>query len=210
MNDLSSTHKTWDEHYKKEKSVQLYPDENLVRLLRPLTKGPALDYGCGSGRHLQLLQDLGYSPVYGMDWSENSIEMCRNLYPETQLSVIDSSALSPESFRIPLEDHSLSVVILWGVLHYNPHDLALKMVRECARVIKSGGYFLGTLRSSKDTHFSSNPDMNGASMHLYDQASAADLLSPSFSHFELGHITRTPVGSLDRLVAHWVFRASNG
>ena len=60
----------WNSRYKKNKSVLTYPDENLVRLVvRELnTRGDgnglkAIDIGCGSGRHMAMLEQSGITGV---------------------------------------------------------------------------------------------------------------------------------------------------
>ena len=70
---------SWETHYTAGKSELLYPDENLVRLLKKnrLLGSPgdltAVDLGCGSGRHLRLLSDLGITRVIGLDASYNAL-----------------------------------------------------------------------------------------------------------------------------------------
>lgn len=206
------TRNAWNDHYYRDRSVQRFPDENLVRLLSGLERGPALDFGCGSGRHLNLLSELGFSPVYGMDWSSKSVEICRKLYPDCSVDLSpDTSLLSgefngTELYRFPYHDEMFNVVILWGVLHYNSPEAMNAILREVNRILKRDGVVLGTLRSSADTHFKKNPDINRADITFFRQSDAEELLEKNFSNVKLGHITRSAVGDLESIVAHWVFR----
>ncbi len=195
----------WDAHYQRKRSRLSYPDENLVRLLvaaegTDLFPGPVLDFGCGSGRHSLLLAERGWSNVTGLDVSETSVQACRNLVPEGNFSVV------PESGRLPFGEGSFSVVIAWGVLHYNNEATRRLIQSEIARVLRPGGLFLGTLRADSETHVQTNADLPDAVVELFDEQRARSTLAEHFSDVELGYMERSPIGDLSRKIAHWFFR----
>lgn len=198
----------WDRHYTRKKSEQDYPDENLVRLLKANPGTCALDLGCGSGRHIQLLHDLGFSQIHATDVSETAVEHCRRKYRFAVYHPLEARMLRKNQFELPLSDESLDVVVAWGVLHYNPAVMRTNMLREISRILRPGGSFLGTLRSSRDTHFTANPDMSDAEIVLFSKKEATDLLKDYFCDVRMGHAERIPVGSTKR-VSHWMFQARN-
>lgn len=205
LNEARATRAHWDAHYTRDRSRQSYPDENLVRLLSKLEPGPALDLGCGSGRHLALLADLGYGPIYGCDSSANAVELCRERYPGAEVFVV-----APEgaSFLTPLCSASLAAVVAWGVLHYNSPEEILGVLAETGRLLAPGGKFLGTLRGAGDSHFSSNGDMLGAAIRFFSESEARGLLEGAgFTNVQLGYAERAPVGELNRRICHWIFSA---
>ncbi len=223
MNLTERTRDSWDNHYKKDKSIQRYPDENLVRLI-PYAEAygsgsdsenlRALDLGCGSGRHLKLLSEKGYSRIWGMDISENSVEICRNLYPFAEVSQLKI----PENLKsqhgretaagiLPFPDHFFSLIIMWGVLHYNEEYLRNILLSEIRRVAVPGALFLGTVRSTNDTHYRNNADINSAPVFYFTESEITEMLSPWCVSSELGYAERSPVGRLQERVAHWIFRA---
>lgn len=85
---IDATTQVWNSHYQTDKSKQLYPDENLVRLLSRYKQNPliqnkkltALDYGFGSGRHLSLLDDFGFDFIAGYDISEIAVDLAQKRF----------------------------------------------------------------------------------------------------------------------------------
>lgn len=261
LSALQKTRSLWQRHYQRERSLQIYPDENLVRLLKitereghlPDRDAPpgktassktasikaasgktasikaasslaALDLGCGMGRHIRLLQDLGYAPVYGSDISSVALDYCRQAYPqahlfelqekeflekklEKKLLEIDKELL-PRRSLLPFDEGYFSAIILWGVLHYNSQEVVSSLLTEAGRLLADDGFVYFTLRASADTHFSSNADLKGGAIHLYSEREARQLLASSFSVVELGYSERSPLDQLERRICHWFGRAS--
>jgi SAM-dependent methyltransferase len=222
VNDAEKTRESWNNHYQKDKSIQKYPDENLVRLIPDLNSFSqtisdadsaqhtrALDLGCGSGRHFGLLHEKGYSEICGLDISENSVQICSRLYSfaKTDLLVLPSGN-APSPLHLPFKDDFFSIVILWGVLHYNQENIRSQMLAEVRRIVQPGGLVIGTVRSDKDTHFKKNPDINDAQIFFFSESEVRDMLSGFFTEIELGYAERSPVGRLEERVAHWIFRAA--
>lgn len=168
----------------------------------------ALDLGCGSGRHIALMHNLGFSQIHATDISETAVEHCRRKYRYAVYHPLEARMLRKNRFELPLGDESIDVVVAWGVLHYNPPAMRTNILREVARILKPGGAFLGTLRSNRDTHFASNPDMKDAEIELFTKKQTLDMLKDFFCDVKLGHSERIPVGSTKR-VSHWLFQARN-
>lgn len=207
---LENNREAWNTHYDRSRSVLDYPDENLVRLLQKQPRGPALDYGCGSGRHVRLLHDLRFSPVYATDASDRALDMCRERFGVAGQAQIIRLPQMDAGPHIPVSDRAFQTIVCWGVLHYNPPETVAALLGEFRRILKPEGVLLGTLRAASDTHFRTNPDMDGAEIFYYDEASARASLSAVFEDVRLGYAERAPVGDLDHRICHWVFEARNG
>ena len=203
---------TWNEHYTREKSKLNYPDENLVRMLskeirenRFLQNGKALDLGCGSGRHLKLLNDFEFGTVIGTDLSPQALKIC------------DGTLMVCNNMNLPIKNESIDLIIAWGSLHYNYKSETPQMIAEILRVLKKSGVFLGTLRCSKDTFLkkgtnlgndvwqTSLTDIEGTISAFYDENEIKALFS-GFEVAEIGLSERTIVGDLGKLISHWVIR----
>ncbi len=207
----------WDKHYRREKSVLFYPDENLVRMLqRYLRKSvkerslKAVDLGCGSGRHLKLLSELEISVIIGIDNSFNALRICRDNYT--------SCLLQSDNMNIPLKDNSVDIVIAWGSLHYNHKKELPPMIDEIYRVMRPEGVLLATLRSENDTvmkkgkHLDNNVwqtdlnDIEGSIVSFYSEKELTGHFSV-FPRMQYGIMERSLLGDIAKRVSHWVIFA---
>ena len=142
--------RAWERHYTRERSVLLHPDENLVRMLAPYTKGRdiggirALDLGCGTGRHVNLMIGMGINRPLGLDTSLNALSLCADLY--------DAPFVQADARAIPLKSGTIDIVVAWGSLHYAPKEDLEAMLAEVRRILGKGGRLFGTLRNSRDSY----------------------------------------------------------
>lgn len=197
----------WNEHYQKEKSKLFYPDENLVRILSRIEhKGEALDFGAGSGRHSLLLQQLGYK-VTAVDYSHNSIKYIQETFPGIQAKLINKPPY-------PFQDKQFSLIVSWGVLHYNTYQESKNIVLEYNRLLKQNAYLLGTIRSDNDTHLKLQDgmvgldDLKNSRVQLYSLTKLQELLK-DFADVQYAYMERTPLGKLEDRICHWIFLAKN-
>src|SRR5690348_16380813 len=99
-----------------------------------------LDFGCGSGRDTYAMRDLGLD-CYGVD-IRDYVEYRRPedrdffRFAETPGDDVDYR-LDPAAYRIPFPDDFFDVIFSISVLEHTM-DIEPAM-RECARVLKSGG-----------------------------------------------------------------------
>ena len=209
--------RSWETHYTSGRSELLYPDENLVRLLKknlPPDAGSAaivaVDLGCGSGRHLKLLGDLGLGRAIGMDSSMNALRLSRKNF--------DVPLVRCDNRHIPLKPDSVHVVIAWGSLHYDRKSELGTMLSEIGRVLRTGGQLFATLRSGRDTFLKKGrhlgddtwvtdlDDINGAVVSFYGEEEIKKEFS-LFSQCRYGLMERTLIGDTSSLISHWVIHA---
>ncbi|TGN19287.1 class I SAM-dependent methyltransferase [Leptospira idonii] len=196
----------WDHHYQKDKSKLSYPDENLVRLLSKVshTNKQALDFGTGSGRHIYLLLDKGYT-VSASDSSSESIAQIKNQNLPVQL-------YHTESLPYPFSENQFGLIVSWGVFHYNQRETAKSMLKELHSSLDKGGYLLGSIRANTDTHLKIDSgemnlqDLKGGYAETYELEDLKLFLS-GFTNVEIGYSERTPLGKLEERICHWFFLA---
>jgi ubiquinone/menaquinone biosynthesis C-methylase UbiE len=96
-----------------------------------------LDLGVGGGRTTSYLSAIA-SRYVGIDFSEEMIRVCRNKFPHVRFAVADASDLSQ------FADASFDAVVFSfnGVDELVPNEKRENCLRECHRVLKTGGVFI--------------------------------------------------------------------
>lgn len=98
-----------------------------------LPKGATvLDFGCGRGRNIGMLNNLGYrvvgQDIVGHHWWGHLIA--------------SGFQVVRESSNIPLRDDVVDLVTEVGVIHYINEASLLKHIQEVKRILRPGGYWL--------------------------------------------------------------------
>lgn len=120
--DNVSETKTFTTPFQVKIFTQLIPKDNHI-----------LDVGCGYGRTLNELYQLGYHHLTGIDFSQGMIERGKKTFPYLNLH-IKSSAI------IDYPDNSFDTVILFAVLTCIKDDSKQKeLISEIHRVLKPNG-----------------------------------------------------------------------
>ena len=132
-----------------------YPDENVIRFLvsnfstKERYKKTILDLGCGTGRHLILLAELGFQP-YGIDGSPVALKYAKNWLKRQKLFAEITKGLIT---HLPYSDNFFDGVIEHATLVNNEWEDIIKACQECHRVLKKGGVGFFLLKTKKDCAF---------------------------------------------------------
>ncbi len=155
--------------------------------LLPSRSGPVLDAGCGPGRDLKLLKELGVQQLYGIDLSEKMLEIARKVCPEAHLTIMDVRKLKfPENFFA-------GILCVGVLLHLPPSDFETAL-REFQRILKPGGAIFLSVKEGKGKRI--KPD--GRIEYLYSQDFVEDALLSH--HFKIVDIdTRS-----SQKEEHWI------
>jgi len=89
------------------------------------------DVGAGTGRISNYLGMQGFTHVFSIDYSLNSLKMIQEHSPNT--------CVWGNNLHLPLADGVFDIVISTGVIHHTPDPE--KAFAECARILKPGGRF---------------------------------------------------------------------
>ena len=99
-----------------------------------------LDFGCGNGRLLKIMQDRKIE-YFGLDVSENLLAEGRKKYGDVVFSKID-----PCQKTIPLEDNFFNTVYSIAVFHHFPsRKYREDVAKELFRVTKQDGHIVVTV-----------------------------------------------------------------
>jgi len=107
-----------------------------VELIRGVceSSGRVLDFGCGYGRALAALTDVGFTRLVGIDPSPEMIVRARIEVPQADFDTFGGSST-------PFEPDSFDVVLLVAVLTCVPDpDDQRDIVDEITRVLRPGGH----------------------------------------------------------------------
>jgi ubiquinone/menaquinone biosynthesis C-methylase UbiE len=121
----------WDK-VSNEKKFTTHLDFNIIN--KYLNKNSLIvDYGCGYGRTLKQLYDVGYPKLIGFDYSSGMIERGKRSFSELDLRVSTNNSITCES-------NIVDAVILFAVLTCIIDDnQQIKLIEEIKRVLKPGG-----------------------------------------------------------------------
>jgi SAM-dependent methyltransferase len=156
----------WDACWGNEASQPWYPDEQVVRFLaRYVTRRTGfapqavrhatsatprgLDLGCGKGRHVVLMCELGIV-AHGLDVSDVAIGFASSwLKSRGQSADLRTGSMSD----LPYADASFDLVLSHGVFDHALEAVRLKATAEVARVLKPGALFFVSVISEQDSAF---------------------------------------------------------
>ena len=97
--------------------------------------GPILDAGCGTGRMIGHLHELGHLHLAGVDLSPGMIAQATSAYPEASFAVAELAEL-------PYPDHHFDGILAWySIIHTPPEELG-PLWAQFHRVLRSGGSLL--------------------------------------------------------------------
>ncbi len=152
----------WDESNPGNRAIVRERQKAITNLLRthgfsPLGSRKVLDVGCGSGKVLASLLNLGARPenLYGIDLLPEHIAEAKEHYPALNLQCGNAE-------RLEFSDSSFGLVLLFTVFSsILDEQMARNVAREVVRVLQPGG---GLLWYDFRYHNPRNPDVRGMAL----------------------------------------------
>lgn len=106
-----------------------------------------LESGCGIGKTLIYLLNLGYKNLYGVDFAYDTINVMKKLFPNIHYTCSDI-------IKINFEDEFFDLIISWSVIDHLESGIQEKAIREKYRLLKKGGYLIITVPYKNLFHYS--------------------------------------------------------
>lgn len=98
----------------------------------------ALDLGCGNGRYFEFFKKKNVD-YFGVDSSEELIEIARNKHPEGRFQLV-------EALCLPFSNNFFDKIYSIAVLHHIPsEEFRLQVLEEARRALKPGGLLVLTV-----------------------------------------------------------------
>ena len=141
----TSTRRAWEAIWRHQADIESelrtldYPRARQITsfyLPHLPTRGLILEAGCGLGKEVIQLSDLGYQ-VIGLDYIEEALHKIRSFRKDSRLTAADVHAL-------PFRDESLDAYLSFGVVEhfeFGPEPT----LREAWRVLRKGGLLVLTV-----------------------------------------------------------------
>lgn len=129
----------WADTYEESRLQRAFFEpiyQAVLELATKTVRQPAsvLDVGCGTGKLLRSLRShWPEAQLIGVDPAEGMIEVAKRLTPDATFSVAMAEAL-------PLPDASVDLALSTSSFHHWQNQAA--GIREIARVLRPGGYFI--------------------------------------------------------------------
>lgn len=145
-------YKEWNNSYKNKDNFLFYPNEEVIRFVSKYIKkkidhkkyivkldmNTCLDLGCGIGRHIVYLDDLGFD-VYGIDISDEAINFAKKYFDNIKKSYLKDKIVVGSITDLPYPNVFFDFIVSHGVLDSMSFNIAQKGINEIYRVLKKGG-----------------------------------------------------------------------
>lgn len=141
----------WKKNLEKNKDKKLdFLDDLWINKYEDIIKnihvGKALDLGCGLGQYTKYLLDRGFDTL-SADISIEALNKLKENIKNAKIIQLDMSN------TLPFEDNSFDLVFANLSIHYFDEKTTQNLIKEIRRILKDGGYFIGSVNSSKGYEF---------------------------------------------------------
>ncbi|MDH5716996.1 MAG: class I SAM-dependent methyltransferase [Spirochaetia bacterium] len=155
----------WNESYKQRDNYIFYPHEEIIRFISKYirkriglnefidicenaSQAKILDFGCGIGRHIKLLDEFQLNG-FGFDISAEAICTAKNNFDLLGLTHLKEKIVEANIIDLPYKNGEFSFMLSHGVLDSMPFVVAKKGMHELYRILKTNGFIYFDLISNK-------------------------------------------------------------
>ncbi len=190
----------------------LYPDERVVSFLARRFAATAdnrarhaLDIGCGSGRHVQLLLDYGFQTA-GIDYTPDAVAMVNAAFG----SHPQFRGVVHGDFRVHPFAQRFHAMVSWGVVFLVPPSEMVTALRSMAALLAPEGRLLVNFRTRENSHYGLGQEVEPGCFLLDQRAGAYAGMCYSFLDLPDVESLVDKVGTLDIVhVEQTTFRKRN-
>lgn len=163
---LSIKNHEWNKSYKNKDNYIFYPNEEIIRFISKYirkriglnqfkdiqncnTLPKVLDFGCGIGRHVFLLNEFSLD-AYGFDFSDEAIKVAKSNCEKLKLAHLVEKFIVADISDLPYEDKQFDFMLSHGVVDSIPFNVAKKGMEELYRTLNDDGLIYLDLISTDD------------------------------------------------------------
>ncbi|WKW20497.1 class I SAM-dependent methyltransferase [Campylobacter fetus] len=126
-----NAYKLWGEHVST--GYLLYPNEYLTRYVFANRRSfkTVLDFGCGDGRHLEMMSKAKIPHIIGVDYNKSVLQIAKNRCNEN------------------------------GITHLNAREITSNFIKQFASILNEGGSIFANWRTRKDSLYKRGKEIDG-------------------------------------------------
>lgn len=220
--------KEWNNSYKNKDNFIFYPHEEIIRFISKYIKKrigvnkfedknnyskppKVLDFGCGIGRHILLLNEFELD-AYGFDLSDEAITTAQNNFKALGVEHLTKKVITSNITDLPYNDKNFDFMLSHGVIDSMPYEIAKKGIIELHRVLIDDGLIYFDLIDKKDSSFKTdvslekivtNQHEKGTIQSYFDDEKIKELIKDKFEIIEQYKIIREDCFNKNYLISRY-------
>ena len=143
------SYKLWEQHISN--SMLLYPNEYLTRYIYANKRdfNSILDFGCGDGRHLEMIARAGIKDIIGVDYNSTAIEVAKNRCQKYSIKLYQNNQNS--NLKDLIQRDNLDCVVCWGITLTNAYYMTSEIFKQFTKILKPDGKVIANWRAQDDS-----------------------------------------------------------
>ena len=143
------SYKLWEQHISN--SMLLYPNEYLTRYIYANKRdfNSILDFGCGDGRHLEMIARAGIKDIIGVDYNSTAIEVAKNRCQKYSIKLYQNNKNS--NLKDLIQRDNLDCVVCWGITLTNAYYMTSEIFKQFTKILKPNGKVIANWRAQDDS-----------------------------------------------------------
>ncbi|WP_086245635.1 class I SAM-dependent methyltransferase [Campylobacter devanensis] len=144
------SYKLWEQHISN--SMLLYPNEYLTRYIYANKRdfNSILDFGCGDGRHLEMIARAGLEHIIGVDYNRSALDIAQQRCQKYNIKCELYQNNQNKKLNELIKDE-LDCVVCWGITLINAYYAISDIFKQFAKILKPNGKVIANWRAQDDS-----------------------------------------------------------
>ncbi|WP_086252522.1 class I SAM-dependent methyltransferase [Campylobacter devanensis] len=144
------SYKLWEQHISN--SMLLYPNEYLTRYIYANKRdfNSILDFGCGDGRHLEMIARAGLEHIIGVDYNRSALDIAQQRCQKYNIKCELYQNNQNKKLNELIKDE-LDCVVCWGITLTNAYYATSEIFKQFAKILKPNGKVIANWRAQDDS-----------------------------------------------------------
>ncbi|WP_086281999.1 class I SAM-dependent methyltransferase [Campylobacter devanensis] len=144
------SYKLWEQHISN--SMLLYPNEYLTRYIYANRRdfNSILDFGCGDGRHLEMIARAGLEHIIGVDYNRSALDIAQQRCQKYNIKCELYQNNQNKKLNELIKDE-LDCVVCWGITLINAYYAISDIFKQFAKILKPNGKVIANWRAQDDS-----------------------------------------------------------